>query len=643
MNKTNIFKLLFILVIHFFGSLQAQSDLVSLENIIDTTPLGRDDSVMAYDPNSNSLILFGGFVDSATSLNDTWSWNGSEWSQLIENGSPNSPSKRYGAVMTYDPNSNRLILFGGRSIDEFFNDTWAWDGTQWTQLIANNQPNSPPTKQFANMSYDPNSNQLILFGGFVIGDDFTNDTWAWDGTQWNQLTVDGSVDAPSKRIGSVMTYDANSNSLILFGGRALLGLVNDTWSWNGTQWIQLIANENPNSPPARTNSVMSYSFDIGKTILFGGDPRTNPQSFLNDTWSWNGSSWLLLIPNGNPSSPSARAESVMSYDLHSNQLTLFGGFNSDYLNDTWTFNNSGWTLISEKPFIEDISPNSGSILGGTQVTITGTNFITPLTINFGSVPVLDFEVVSPTQIIATSPAGLAIGTVNVTITNSTGTSEITPTGQFTYLIVSTTTTNLAVSTPTPTVGENVTLQANVNPSLATGTVAFFDGETLLGTKPLVNGVATLVVNFLSKGRHVITARYNGDLNYDPSTSSTILLTVNAANFPSVRWTGVQKVRSYHHHNKYINVLDGQSRNQSIAQVKYLIYRDKSLKQRIGTIQKGSRLHFVDRQIKEGKTYTYYIVGVDGSGNVSAPTVVVIEPDSSSSSYSTCWERLRKVF
>ena len=57
--------------------------------------------------------------------------------------------------------------------------------------------------------------------------------------------------------------------------------------------------------------------------------------------------------------------------------------------------------------------------------------------------------------------------------------------------------------------------------MASGTVTFRDGSTVLGTVTLVNGVATFSTSSLSMGSHSITAIYNGDTNDTGSTSGVV--------------------------------------------------------------------------------------------------------------------------
>ncbi|MEI6051452.1 MAG: IPT/TIG domain-containing protein [Opitutaceae bacterium] len=68
------------------------------------------------------------------------------------------------------------------------------------------------------------------------------------------------------------------------------------------------------------------------------------------------------------------------------------------------------------PVITGVLPISGASTGGTNITITGTNFFNPSTVTIGGVPAINVVVVSDTQITATTPAGFpgpAVVTVNL--------------------------------------------------------------------------------------------------------------------------------------------------------------------------------------------------------------------------------------
>jgi len=91
------------------------------------------------------------------------------------------------------------------------------------------------------------------------------------------------------------------------------------------------------------------------------------------------------------------------------------------------------------PSISGLSPATGSVAGGTLVTITGTNFLGATALNFGSTPAFYFTVLNNTTITAASPTSFATtnpqggGTVIVSVTTPGGSSLATSWPvQFTY-------------------------------------------------------------------------------------------------------------------------------------------------------------------------------------------------------------------
>ena len=91
-----------------------------------------------------------------------------------------------------------------------------------------------------------------------------------------------------------------------------------------------------------------------------------------------------------------------------------------------------------------------------------------------------------------------------------------------------TTTSLTVTPTATTAGQQVTLDAAVSETSATGTIEFFDGATSLGTRPAVSGAASLRTSSLTVGDHSITATYSGDDDHEPSTSEARTIAVAPA-------------------------------------------------------------------------------------------------------------------
>jgi hypothetical protein len=71
-----------------------------------------------------------------------------------------------------------------------------------------------------------------------------------------------------------MAFDALRNRVVLFGGN---GPLNDTWEWDGTTWVQMTVAV---SPPARGGHAMAYDAARRQVVLFGGWLPT----LFSDTW-----------------------------------------------------------------------------------------------------------------------------------------------------------------------------------------------------------------------------------------------------------------------------------------------------------------------------------------------------------------------
>jgi hypothetical protein len=105
-----------------------------------------------------------------------------------------------------------------------------------------------------------------------------------------------------------------------------------------------------------------------------------------------------------------------------------------------------------------------------------------------------------------------------------------------YGQISTNTTLLSNNNPSC---ENSTIifTATVDQPTATGTMQFLDDATILGSTDVTNRVATFTIATLSSGDHLITAVYSGDLNFNPSTSPSLLQKINAVPKATISYTG----------------------------------------------------------------------------------------------------------
>ena len=179
-----------------------------------------------------------------------------------------SPTAHTTASMAYDTATGQLILFGGDTPSGFSSTTWVWTGSTWEKL---NPTNRPAARGGGSMAYDPATGRLILFGGYDEGlsnaatEGYLATTWAWTGTDWTELTPSTH---PAGRAGASMAYDPVTGEAVLFGGSpGLFGYLGTTWAWNGTTWTKLPATPHPRR---RAGAVMAYDPSHGDAVLFGG-------------------------------------------------------------------------------------------------------------------------------------------------------------------------------------------------------------------------------------------------------------------------------------------------------------------------------------------------------------------------------------
>jgi hypothetical protein len=78
--------------------------------------------------------------------------------------------------------------------------------------------------------------------------------------------------------------------------------------------------------------------------------------------------------------------------------------------------------VQPAPAITSVTPDFGSVVGGTSVKITGTNLGAASAVKFGTVPATSFKAETETQITAVVPASTKVGAVDVTATTLAGTS-----------------------------------------------------------------------------------------------------------------------------------------------------------------------------------------------------------------------------
>jgi hypothetical protein len=167
---------------------------------------GRGDFAMAFDRGRNKLVIHGGYPGSGGLLQDTLEWNGA--TNTWQRWATGAIGNRYAHRMAYDEARGQLILHGGYYFTNK-NDTWTWNGSAWTQLST-----SGPARYVFGMTYDSARQRIVLHGGTTCcGEVEYGQTWTWNGTTWSQCPLTG----PARGYINI-AYDRTRDVIVVPGG-----------------------------------------------------------------------------------------------------------------------------------------------------------------------------------------------------------------------------------------------------------------------------------------------------------------------------------------------------------------------------------------------------------------------------------------
>jgi Galactose oxidase, central domain len=277
---------------------------------------------MAWFAPTGTCILYGGGNGSVAS-NETWSYDGTTWTQLTP---ATDPGLRHTFGMCADVQRGVLVMFGG-SDSTYTPQGTTWEyaplTNTWTQRTSSSG-NTPGPRYGCSMVHDVARGVSVLYGGWS-GSAFTNETWEWNGADWVLVPT---ANRPSGRDRFAFAYDVVRGKSVLFGGITTSGPSAETWEYDGVDWT-LVAT--PTSPPPRQKVNMAYDLARGVMVMQGGQ-ASGVQ--LLDGWEYDGVNWRLL-----PSTPSpARGEDAVVYDVARGVTVVFGGYSTGgTYTQTWEY------------------------------------------------------------------------------------------------------------------------------------------------------------------------------------------------------------------------------------------------------------------------------------------------------------------
>ena len=319
-------------------------------------PRSRQAHTAVYDPDTNSMIIFGGSHSAAFGpMNDTFVTPVSVPNEDWQSGGSllNAPPPVYGHAAGYNPANQVMVVSTGATgtgvLPPCLNGVWQElnanrVGTpSWIQPAVTGTP--PSTRAFAAAFYDSVSDSLTVFGGTDCNGHYLQDLWTLNratstAPDWTERTTQGTT--PKAREDATAIYDPGSNTLVLFGGdEGTKSYLNDVWTLSNANgagsgsstWTRL--SPAGTSPSARSGQWAVYDPAANIMYIGGGSSKSG---LLSDTWQLTGAnglngtpSWTELATTGNL--PNTQATAVLA----SGSIITFGGQvpTTDYFSATY--------------------------------------------------------------------------------------------------------------------------------------------------------------------------------------------------------------------------------------------------------------------------------------------------------------------
>ena len=294
----------------------SSNEWVELSSAVRPPP--RFNPGVAYIPDQEAILIFGGYKPPERHLNDTWLFDvkTDTWRELEP---LSSPAPRSSVGMAYDAKNRKVILFGGSSNSEYpHSDTWAYDfeSNTWTEM----HPATPPKPQYGvGMVYDSLKERILLLEGHWVArdeggrvrDGYDGSLYAYDYAADTWTTIECST--PRGRYWYSTAYDTDLSRMIVFGGIRWMGgygnMYDETWVYDSetNAWSK----SGGRGPEKRYISAMAYDRGNGVTVLFGGAEVTGDapgggdlRKYYSDTWALNATlGWSELIESAAPAEP----------------------------------------------------------------------------------------------------------------------------------------------------------------------------------------------------------------------------------------------------------------------------------------------------------------------------------------------------
>lgn len=228
-------------------------------------PTQRQDSAAFFDARDDRVHVLGGELGGELDgvLSEAWTYQATGWEvgellpfDTLVTSAVHDRARRQNLLVTVSDDSSEL-------------ETWVHRAQRWERLPIV----GPPVRTNAALTYDPENERVLLFGG-RSGSRFLNDLWEYDG-EWREIAT---TNAPAGRREPLIAFDAARGVLVCSpGGRGEAGL--SIWELEGTNWrrgVPLLA---------AATQLLYYPPSGSIWAVSGLVPNVRAWAFRNDEWT----------------------------------------------------------------------------------------------------------------------------------------------------------------------------------------------------------------------------------------------------------------------------------------------------------------------------------------------------------------------
>jgi hypothetical protein len=173
--------------------------------------------------------------------------------------------------MAEDTDRARAVLFGGfDQFDVLRQDTWEWDGIAWTELVTQR---SPEARREHAIAYDPDRDRIVLFGG----EDASPEVWELhtdpDQRAGIELAFDWSALGVEPSALRILTVRATTGGQGYADAASTTGAELAIWNARLGRWDALGSNVAPSSTPLVIERTLSSAAVIGTSVTWENEAR----------------------------------------------------------------------------------------------------------------------------------------------------------------------------------------------------------------------------------------------------------------------------------------------------------------------------------------------------------------------------------